>query len=200
MLQDATRRLFGPRQAILWLRSAHAKISLTISAVHAANIFHRRDLYVYRELELASRLLYSFTSTAAGQQTPGEEYCDILQAAGDLPNVVNGLLEAGRFSMEFRRYPTAVWSTFRGTRHSEQLNHTIKAEREAADALGKIICIQCSIATFAGSNLEAPGRLRRILLSVLESCGPYVIEEIQVNPGTGLHCPASWKFCNISDL
>ena len=36
-----------------------------------------------REVRLVAELLYSGLTTGAGLQTLGEEYCDILQAAGD---------------------------------------------------------------------------------------------------------------------
>ncbi|CAK0746013.1 hypothetical protein CVIRNUC_001661 [Coccomyxa viridis] len=51
---DAVRRLLGPRQALKYSR----------------------------EVRLVAELLYSGLTTGAGLQTLGEEYCDILQAAG----------------------------------------------------------------------------------------------------------------------
>lgn len=87
IFQDVARRLFGARQAILW----------------------------GSEIDLVSRMVYSVVTTGCGQQTPGEEYCDTLQAAG---------------------------------RH-----------------------------------LLAPSRPRRLALSLLESCGPYSLEQIQTRSG-----------------
>jgi len=87
LFQDVARRLFGARQAIMW----------------------------GSEVDLVSRLVYSLVTTGCGQQTPGEEYCDTLQAAG---------------------------------RH-----------------------------------LLAPSRPRRLVLSLLESCGPYILEQIQTRNG-----------------
>ena len=39
-----------------------------------------------RELQLASDALYYLTTVACGQQTPGEEYCDIVQVTGVPPD------------------------------------------------------------------------------------------------------------------
>lgn len=44
-----------------------------------------------REVRLVAELLYSGLTTGAGLQTLGEEYCDILQAAGALVHPLDKL-------------------------------------------------------------------------------------------------------------
>ena len=44
-----------------------------------------------REVRLVAELLYSGLTTGAGLQTLGEEYCDILQAAGAHGNPLDRL-------------------------------------------------------------------------------------------------------------
>lgn len=53
---------------------------------------------VRREVKLVAELLYAGLTTGVGLQTLGEEYCDIIQAAGLFP-LSAALLHAGSFTM-----------------------------------------------------------------------------------------------------
>ena len=47
------------------------------------SVLESQNCYVCcSEIGMVSRLAYSLVTTGCGQQTPGEEYCDTLQAAG----------------------------------------------------------------------------------------------------------------------
>lgn len=153
-----------------------------------AQVYTHRQTFTCRELDLAARLIYSFTSTAVGQQTPGEEYCDILQVAG--ASSLQTSLQSSRLTAEGSKLDSYINLTRRicclvriPHQQEEASLLTEKYHVMLAENLQGILLHTIKNVSFAGRNLRAPGKLRRTLLSILEACGPYLEEEIQVNPG-----------------